>query len=620
MTLGKVAAFAAIAAIYGNTLLHVPLIEQLQNCYVFLSSGLGMLVLAAAALSLMISKLPAKSVPKIQVHLSPQDAVRSGDLMEPPADAVRGMPSYGDAVLCWDPGTLDFLGSVDETKDVGGAIAKAREAQKQWSNSSFERRRHLMRILLRATVEHHDDIVHACCRDSGKTPIGASFGEVLVTCEKLQWMIDNGESVLAPSPRPAARLMLHKKAWVEYKPLGVIGVIAPMNYPFHNVLNHVISGLFAGNAVVIKVSEHTSWSGLYALRFIREALVASGESPDLVQMVFGFARVGQELVMGCDKMIFTGSTTVGKLVAKAASSTLTPCVLELGGKDPFVVCKDANMQMVWNMLMRAVYQNCGQNCIGVERVYVERIVYEAFLAKAKELVSGLRQGAPLSQSSCDIGATTMSQQLEKIVSLVEEAKRDGARIVTGGSVDHSAGDGYFFEPTVVADVHHGMRICKDELFGPVMCVIPFDDDDDLVMMLNDCEFGLCSSVFSGDEKRAARIASQINAGMCNINDYGVNYLIQGLPFGGVKFSGYGKFGGPEGLRELTNIRSCTANKIPGLGTGSVLPPLLNYPVSVHATAFASGLAEMYYAHSLPMSLRGIFQLLSALLKSLRSKN
>ena len=340
--------------------------------------------------------------------------------------------------------------------------------------------------MMKFILEHQDDIVRLCVRDSGKTELGASFGEVLPSCEKIQWIIDNGEEVLSPQQRSAARLMMYKNAWIEYCPLGVLGIISPFNYPFHNFINHIISGLFSGNAVVVKVSEHTSWSADYFYRFVREALVQAKNSgvvpmasPDLVQVITGFGESGAALVSsGVDKIIFTGSTQVGRMVMQGAAKakTLTPCVLELGGKDPFIIMEDADLNSVFKLLMRGVFQNCGQNCIGVERVYVHEKLYKNFLILATEKIKNLRQGKPFSKGTCDLGATTMPGQLAIIESLVRDAVKCGARVVVGGKRRMELAPGLFYEPTILVDVTHEMRISKEEVFGPVMVVMKFHDE------------------------------------------------------------------------------------------------------------------------------------------------
>ena len=279
---------------------------------------------------------------------------------------IRSRPNK---LQCYNPANAEYLGEVDAMTpdEVNHLVAKARGAQKEWSETTFETRRHFLRILLRAIIDYQKEIATVCVQDSGKTMVGANLGEVIPSLEKIQWVLDNGENVLKTQFRAATRLMFYKNATVSFEPLGVIAVIAPFNYPFHNLVNHVISGVFAGNAVVIKVSEHTSWSSTFGISLIKKCVEACGFDSNLVQLITGFGDAGAALVESdIDKIIFTGSTTVGKLVMKEAAKKCTPCVLELGGKDPFIVCDDAKFSDVFALLVRGCYQNAGQNCIGVE--------------------------------------------------------------------------------------------------------------------------------------------------------------------------------------------------------------------------------------------------------------
>ena len=519
---------------------------------------------------------------------------------------------------CYNPATAEYLGEVDAMTpyEVDTLVANARVAQVEWSKTNFATRRHFLRILLRAIIDYQKEISTVCVKDSGKTMLGANFGEVIPSLEKIQWVLDNGENVLKTQFRTATRLMFYKNATVSFEPLGVLAIIAPFNYPFHNLVNHVISGLFAGNAVVIKVSEHTSYSSTFGITLIKECVKACGYDSNLVQLITGFGDAGAALVRSnIDKIIFTGSTTVGKLVMKGAAAKCTPCVLELGGKDPFIVCDDAKLSDVFALLVRGCYQNAGQNCIGVERVFVQENVYDHFLEKAMEKVLALRQGCPLNNTNIcyDVGATTMQGQLNLIEELVNDAVSKGARVLVGGKRNTKLEPGLFFEPTLIVDVTNDMRIFYEEAFGPLMIVIKFSTDEDVIHMANDSDFGLGSSIFTNNRQRGHYIARNLKVGMANINDFGVNYMVQDLPFGGVRLSGYGRFGGPEGLKECCAMKSTTSNTYSWLTTSLVLPPLLDYPVQHASSTFTEGLAKFYYGIDISENINGIVKMLSCLM-------
>ena len=325
----------------------------------------------------------------------------------------------------FDPSTLDYFGSIPAmgSKEVNAIVASSRAAQAEWAQSTFAQRRLLMRTMQRCIVENQENCARVAVRESGKTQLDALIGEVLVTCEKLSWLASSGEQYLVPESRDTGRMMLMKQVRVEWVPLGVIGAIVPWNYPFHNVFNPVSAALFSGNSIVIKVSEYASWSIGYYKRIIDACLDAVGAPRDLVQFVVGYGEAGSALVSsGVDKVIFVGSPEVGAIVARTAAATLTPVVLELGGKDPFVVCDDADIPSIVQTACRGVWQNMGQNCAGPERFFVYDSVFDAFCEQVAEVANQLKTGPSLGDSSVDCGAICMGpNQIKKYQSLVDDA-------------------------------------------------------------------------------------------------------------------------------------------------------------------------------------------------------
>ena len=294
------------------------------------------------------------SVPTIDLLVPLSDAEANDDGVKThPVTSMDDVkiydPSSPRIIQCFDPATLQPIGQVRAmTKsEVETCCAKARKAQHSWSRTTYAQRRLVLRTIQKYILAHQEDICRVSARDSGKPKVDALLGEVMTTCEKIRCVNALGESWLQPSPRPVGPMMLHKSAHVEYVPYGVLGVIAPWNYPFHNMLNHVISGLFSGNAVVSKVSEHTAWSSQYFTKIVKAALEVNGHDSDVVQTLTGFGDCGAALV-DCelvDKIIFTGSPGVGRLVMKGCSKNVKPCILELGGKDPMVFCDDVDLDV-----------------------------------------------------------------------------------------------------------------------------------------------------------------------------------------------------------------------------------------------------------------------------------
>jgi delta 1-pyrroline-5-carboxylate dehydrogenase len=306
-------------------------------------------------------------VPSIQVDLPPQltKEAASTDLKPKQVSKINLMDcTQPDKVQCYDPSTLLHLGTVPKMTpaQVSKACQDAKVAQVSWSQTSYAQRRLVLRTIQQYITTHQEEICTVSAIDSGKPPVDALLGEVMTTCEKIRCINFNGEEWLQKSYRPVGPMMMHKTAYVEYIPYGVLGVIAPWNYPFHNMLNHVISGLFSGNAVVTKVSEHTSWSALYFTNLVRMALEVNGHDTNVVQTIYGFGDAGAALVQ-CefvDKIIFTGSPTVGKLVMEGCSKVLKPVVLELGGKDPMVFCDDVNINVSFDqtIIIFKVHRSC----------------------------------------------------------------------------------------------------------------------------------------------------------------------------------------------------------------------------------------------------------------------
>ena len=391
-----------------------------------------------------------------------------------------------------------------------------------------------------------------------------------------------------------------------------------LNSRFHNAINHIISGIFAGNAVVGKASEHTSWSHAYFDRIVQQALKEHGHDPNLVQTVTGLGEAGAALVAEplVDKIIFTGSPAIGKKVMEGASKYLKPVILELGGKDPMVFMEDVDLKSVVPWVMRGCFQNCGQNCVGVERVFVYEGIYDQFVKEAAAKVSAMRQGGPLetcgSDANVDCGAMVMDEQMDLIQALVDDAVAKGATLHCGGkrNASEKCKGGQFYEPTMLSGVTPNMRIFQEELFGPVMTVIkvPKNSDEKCLEMVNSSCFGLGSSVYGGDNERALKLGRQLKSGMLTINDFASNYLVQSLPFGGCKESGFGRFAGIEGLQALCLERAIVTDRIPGVKT--TIPPPINYPIDKQkGFPFCESLVQLFYNESIIGKIKGIVGLI-----------
>jgi acyl-CoA reductase-like NAD-dependent aldehyde dehydrogenase len=342
--------------------------------------------------------------------------------------------------------------------------------------------------------------------------------------------------------------------FVRYEPVGVVGVIGPWNYPFTNTVGDAIPALAAGNAVIVKPSSVTPLTSL----LIDEGLKACGIPVDVFQVLVGRGAIGETLIDLVDFLMFTGSTETGKHVMERAAKTLTPVSLELGGKDPMIVLKDADLERAANAAVFWSMQNGGQTCISVERVYVEEEIHDDFVSLVAEKVGELRQGVPGAFGSVDVGSFINPPQVEIVQAHVQDAIKKGARVLTGGN--RLQGEGTFFEPTVLTGVDHSMECMTEETFGPTLPIMKVRDAEEAIRLANDSPYGLQASVFTKDLEKGEAVARRIEAGAVVINDANANYVAPEAPMGGWKTSGMGVRHGAEGIRKYTRRQTIVVTR------------------------------------------------------------
>jgi acyl-CoA reductase-like NAD-dependent aldehyde dehydrogenase len=343
--------------------------------------------------------------------------------------------------------------------------------------------------------------------------------------------------------------VLGKKLKVRYRPLGLIGVIGPWNYPLVNSFGDCIPALAAGNSVILKPSELTPLTSM----LLAEGLTACGIPEHVFQVATGTGDAGRALVDSVDMIMFTGSTATGRKVAQQAAGRLIPASLELGGKDPMIVLADADLERAANAAVYYSMQNAGQTCISVERVYVEEPIYDAFVDKVVGKVKALRQGEPFAgPGSVEVGTLTSPAQLDIIESHVKDATDKGAHVLTGG---HPGKGDVAYEPTVLVDVDHDMTCMTEETFGPTLPIMRIANAEEGVRLANDSVYGLQASVWTGDAARGEELARRIEAGVVCVNDAQINYSALNLPMGGWKTSGLGTRHGSGGIRKYTKMQS-----------------------------------------------------------------
>ena len=457
-----------------------------------------------------------------------------------------------NVIETFDPRDNSLLAVVPDghAGDVAAAIDRARDAFPLWSALTYkERAKYLLEVRDRL-LDNAEQVVGIICAETGKQPSEAVTTELMAVCETMDWYARHGAAALRDQS-VAPGTLAHKKAWKRYQPMGVIGVISPWNYPFTLSMTPIVTALFAGNTVVLKPSEVTPTVGLEIGR-----LFADGAHPDIVQVVTGAGATGEALVRGgTDKIVFTGSVRTGKRVMAAAAESLTPVLLELGGKDPMIVCDDADVARAAKGAVWGSMQNAGQTCMSVERAYVTEAIYDEFVDRVVIEASAIRQD----DTGGDIGSMTFEPQVEIVERHVADAVDKGATVLTGGHrIDR---EGLWYPPTVIVDVDHTMDIMRDETFGPVLPIMKVRDAEEALRLANDSPYGLNSSVWTADEDLGLSIADLLEAGNVCINDCIVSYAVTGLPFGGVKESGIGRVHGAEGLREFCHVKSVLAPRV-----------------------------------------------------------
>lgn len=378
----------------------------------------------------------------------------------------------------------------------------------------------------------------------------------------------------------------------------------------------LISTLFTGSALVVKASESTAWSTQYFGSIARAALVSCGHSANLVQPVLCWPQTASHLTSnpGLSHLTFIGSRPVAHHVALSAARSLTPLCLELGGKDPAIVLNDVkDLEKVAGILMRGTFQSAGQNCVGIERIICLQQIWPRLVMILESRIKALRVGSALDDpNDVDVGAMISDSRFEQLENLVTDAVNQGARCLVGGRrfVHHKYPKGHYFQPTLLVDVVPSMRIANEELFAPICVVMRAASSlDEAISIANSTPYALGASVFGTATKDLERVAKEIKAGMISINDFGVYYAVS-LPFGGLKSSGYGRFGGKEGLRSICNTKAVCRDRFPGLISTSI-PSALDYPIEGARRAWevCRGVVELGYGIELSRRAGGLWRIL-----------
>ena len=444
-----------------------------------------------------------------------------------------------------DPATGRELATFPELDEAGieAAVARAWEARLGWRDLGLAARISLMRSVAGVLRTDKSRFAALLTSEMGK-PIVEAEAEVEKCAWTAGWLADNAERLLADEPLDSTA----SQSYVRFQPLGVILAVMPWNFPFWQAFRAGLPALTAGNVMLLKHSSNVPQSALAIEEVFREAGVPEGVFQTLLIGPGPVSKLIQDRRVAA--VTLTGSEKAGELVAEAAGKVLKKAVLELGGSDPFIVLADADLAAAASVACRARNQNNGQSCIAAKRFIVEEKVAGEFEQRFASAVSALKVGNPMDRAN-QVGPLARADLVADLERQVAESVRLGARVLAGGK--RVAGDGYFFEPTVLGGVRPGMPAYHEETFGPVAAVIRVKDAEEALRVANDTDFGLGSAIWTSDVERAKELAERVEAGMVFIN--GMVASDARLPFGGVKRSGYGRELSAYGIKEFTNIQT-----------------------------------------------------------------
>ncbi len=455
-----------------------------------------------------------------------------------------GSPRNGESrsIAIKNPATGAAVGEirVNTVNEVRAFVARARRAQPAWEALGFDARAEVMQRALKLLLEKQEHYIETIRSETGRSRVETIMMEMFPACDSLSYFSKNAKKLLRDE-RPSLHLLKTKKLIVTYRPLGVVGIITPWNGPFILSLNPTVQALMAGNAVVLKPSEVTPFSG----RLVGDLFTLAGLPPDVLTVLEGDGETGAALVdAGVNKIMFTGSVPTGRKIGEACGRNLIPCSLELGGKDPMIVCADADIDRAAKGCVFGAFLNAGQFCCATERVYVVEAVADDFIAKVIGHVRTLKQGT---EGEYDLGPMISAAQIDTVERHVEDARAKGATVVTGGKRNTSLGR-LFYEPTVLTDVTHAMLVMREETFGPVLPIVRVKDEEEALRLANDSPYGLSSTLWTRSDDKAVKLARRMESGSVCVNDSSITYGALEAPFGGMKSSGLGQVHGEAGLK------------------------------------------------------------------------
>ena len=444
-------------------------------------------------------------------------------------------------------------------QDVALAVANARKAQTAWANTEVSHRVKILDRFHKLLIENQDELLTAIQAETGKSRFHAAdeiLGLAMITAHYAKI----GKRALSPKRRAGA-LPIFTKTYVLSQPKGVIGIISPWNYPLVLSICDALPAILAGNTVVVRPDNQTPWSAIRGLNLLRQAGLPEG----VITIVTGDGNTtGTALIDEVDYVCFTGSTNTGKIVAVQAGARLIGASLELGGKNPMIVCADANLETFLEVAVRGCFTSAGQLCVSIERMYIHESIYEKFLSAFVEKVKELKLGAQLGWGY-DVGSLVTDALVNRVGDAVSTAVSQGAKIETGGKLRTDIGPNVY-EPTVLTGVTKDMKISTEEVFGPCVCVLPFSSTEEAISLANDSIYGLSASVITSNARNGRQIAEQLRSGSVNINEgFAAAYGSVAAPMGGMGQSGLGRRHGIEGLLRFTQPQTIARQRWISIG-------------------------------------------------------
>ncbi|MCL4246768.1 MAG: aldehyde dehydrogenase family protein [Anaerolineae bacterium] len=459
-------------------------------------------------------------------------------------------------IVVRNPVTGETVGAVPNLSaaQIAALAERVRAAQPEWENLGVRKRAHLLRAWADLLWERRDEMVRIIRSETGKNKTGA-LSEIFGTDFTVTYYFHRAAHFLRPR-RAQPLFPVFQRLTVHYRAHGLVGIIAPWNYPLLLVASELVPALIAGNAVLLKPSELTPHTSL----FLADLMYRVGVPKEIFHVVTGDGVTGAGVIDVVDYVHVTGSTATGRKVAIRAAERLIPYSLELGSKDPLIILRDSNLDLAVTGAMKGAFENAGQACVSTERVYVEDAIYESFVERVRHFTQKMKVGAE-DGMGVHMGSMTHERELIRVERHLDEAVAKGAKIIVGGKRRPDLGP-LFFEPTVVVDVDHTMALMHEETFGPILPIMRVRDADEAIRLANDSDFGLSSSIYTRDFQRAEELAKRIRTGDVGINRTGlVTIGTPTLPSGGEKESGIGRRNGEQGLMRFVKSQSILTDKL-----------------------------------------------------------